>query len=108
MERGVPSMHLRLLRHKAPQHEVEDGHQPNRKRLESGTSEHQRRVVAPMAAATARSREAEAGSEWPWWLSLPATGAGATGRGSDDDADLGRRWSLQQDESDDPTSLPAA
>jgi hypothetical protein len=96
-------MHLRLFRHKTQRREFDDRHQPGERRLEGGNSENQRCAVAPTGAAAARSRETE--SEWPWWLSSQTTKAAASGRGSDDEADVGRRWSLQQDET---TSWPVS
>jgi hypothetical protein len=97
-------MHLRLLRHKTGQHDLEEEHEATGTCLDSSVSGHERRVVVPTGAAIARLREAE--PEWPWWLSSPATDV-AEG-GSNGEADVGRRWSLQQDETDEPTSLPAA
>ena len=105
MERGVTSMYLRRFLLRTQRREFVDMFQPNEEPLESGNSGHERHI-SQTGAPAAGIREIE--SEWPWWLSSPTTGAAAPSRGSDGESDIARRWSLQQDETDEPTSLPAA
>src|SRR5262249_52054573 len=101
-------MNLNLFRQKTRRRELEDRHQPNAQSLQNVSSGPQVRVVAPAGAAGTRFEESESETvaEWPWWLSSPNPGA-PSGRGWDGD-DVGRRWSLQQDEKDDATSPSAA
>jgi hypothetical protein len=98
-------MHLRLFRHTTRRREFDEEHQP-RKRPESTDNGRQRRVVAPTGAVAMRTREAE--SEWPWWLSSPTSESASWGPGLAGEVDAGRRWSLRQDDSDEPTLRPAA
>jgi hypothetical protein len=94
--------HLFRLKTRRPEHD--EAHQPKRTRLESGESRERADPVASTGVAAAPPRDTE--SEWPWWLSSPTEDA--SNPGPDDAEDIGRRWSLEYDESDEPTSLPAA
>jgi hypothetical protein len=81
------NLHIRRRR------KFDDERQPNRKRREGRESGDRPDVVGFTGAAAARTNEPD--SEWPWWLSLPTR-------------EVGRPLSAQDDESDEPTSLPAA
>ena len=99
-------MYLRRFRLKTHRHEFVDRLQPNEEAARERNSGHERHIVAPTGPPATGMRETE--TEWPWWLSSQTTGAAAPSRGSDGESDIARRWSLQQDETDEPTSLPAA
>lgn len=98
-------MHLHLFKHTTRRRKFENEHQPNNRPERTSFGRH-RPDVAPTSATATPLSEAE--SEWPWWLSSPTTEAAPSDPGSDAEADVGRRWSLRQDDSDEPTSPPAA
>ena len=93
-------MYLRLVR-QAPQQELAGNDRPNESSPESGAGRPRKRVVAPIGVV---DRASGAESQWPWWLSPAPTDASRSDEGSND----GRRWALHRDESDEPSSLPAA
>jgi hypothetical protein len=76
-------MNLHIARRKR---EFEEEHQPDRKRGASGASGDVRDVTAPTGLGATRLTEPDA--ERPWWV--------------------GRPLPADHDESDEPTSLPAA
>jgi hypothetical protein len=102
MEKGVPSMNLHIRRKR----KFDDERQPNRKRREGRESGDRPDVVGSTGAAAMRTNEPD--SEWPWWLSLPTTEGDPASRVSDGPWEVGRPLPAQDDESDQPTSLPAA
>jgi hypothetical protein len=77
-------------------------HRPNGKGRLGGESGDRPGVVAPPGVAATRMREPD--GLWPWWLSSPTTSS----RVSDWAAKVGQPLPVQPDESDEPTSLPAA
>jgi hypothetical protein len=100
MEKGVLSMRLNFFRLKTRRHEFEDEHQPNTKirlRGESGDRPH---LAAPTGPAATSLKEPD--TQWPSWLSSETT------RVSDRALQTGQTSPVEHEESDEPTSLPAA
>jgi hypothetical protein len=96
-------MHLDLFQHETRRREFEDDHRPNGEHPEASEVDEQPRLVAPAGAAATALREPD--SEWPWWLSSPATDGDPSSRVS---ADSDRPSRVKRDESDEPTSPTAA
>ena len=92
-------MHLHLFRHKTRRHEFEDEHQTNAKSRSGSDSGDRPHVVAPTDLAATSLREPD--TEWPWRSSQ-------TTRVSDWAFQVGQPLPVQHDESDEPSSLPAA
>jgi hypothetical protein len=93
-------MRLNFFRIKTRRHEFEDEHQPNensRLRGESGDRPH---VVAPTSPAATSLEEPD--TQWPSWLSSQTT------RVSDRALQADQTSPVEQEESDEPTSSPAA
>jgi hypothetical protein len=103
-EERVPAMHLHRFRRKARRRELEEEHQPKGEEAGAGgEAGEQPRPVVPAGVDATAPRERD--SEWPWWLSSPATEGDAADRVSED---VGRPSPVKRDESDEPMSLAAA
>ena len=96
-------MHLNLFRHKTRGREFEDDHRPNGEHPEASEVG---RATPPGRTGRLGSYSLEKpDSEWPWWLSSPATDGDPSSRVS---ADSDRPSRVKRDESDEPTSPTAA
>jgi hypothetical protein len=93
-------MRLNFFRIKTRRHQFEDEHQPKTKTRLRGESGDRPHVVAPTRPAATTLREPD--TQWPSWLSSQTT------RVSDRALQAGQTLPVEQEESDEPTSLPAA
>ena len=94
-----------LFPHKIRQGKREDENRPDRKRAVGSESGRLPAHVAPIGVASERPKGPA--SEWPWRL-LPPTSANAPIRRAGEDDDGESSPPAEQDESEEPTLLPAA
>jgi hypothetical protein len=102
MEKGDPSVH-HLFRHKTGQSKRNDEDRPDRKRPVDSESRRLPVHVAPIGMAT--GRPPGPASEWPWRL-IPPTASAPADRSPEDDS--AGAVPAEDDESQEPTLLPAA
>jgi hypothetical protein len=104
MEKGDPSVHHHLFRLNTRQSKPETEDRPDRKRPADGES---RLPVHVAPIGMAAGRPPGPASEWPWRL-IPPTTADAPVDRAGAEADEASDLSAEEDESEDPTLLPAA
>ena len=96
-------MRINFFRLRTRRHELEDDHQPKAKSGSGGESGDRPHVVAPRPGVTTLR---EPDTQWPSWLSSQTT------RVSDRALQAGQTLPVEQEEeqeeSDEPASLPAA